>query len=266
MKKHLMHGLVALSVIALAACTDTFGPDGTDSPTDSQLQSLVTLDVAMVAADALIEDVAELWLDIGVGLEGPSAAPAEVVKRQSSHVRTVTITFYDAEGNEQEDYDKITTASVHIVSESSGERSRANSSGTKSWSSTTSKTRDRTITGLEGDETTRTANGTGSSTVSKSRHSDVNGDRSYEMTSTSITTDVVHTVPRKENPYPLSGTITRDVTAVIVNGRNGDETRTRHVVITFDGTQFAHITVNGESFEVDLSARDGRHPVRKRGK
>ena len=123
-----------------------------------------------------------------------------------------------------------------------------------------------TITGLEGDETTRTANGTGSGTVSKSRHSDVNGDRSYEMTSTSITTDVVHTVPRKENPYPLSGTITRDVTVVIVNGRNGDKTRTRHVVITFDGTQFAHLTVNGESFEVDLSARDGRHPVRKRGK
>jgi hypothetical protein len=266
MKNHLMHGLVALSVIALAACSDTFGPDGTDSPTDSRLESLVTLDVAMVAADALIEDVAELWLDIGVGLEGPSAAPAEAVKRQSSHVRTVTITFYDAEGNEQEAYDKVTTASVHKVRESSGERSRANSSGTKSWSSTTSRTRDRTITGLEGDETTRTANGTGSSTVSKSRHSDVNGDRSYEMTSTSITTDVVHTVPRKENPYPLSGTITRDVTVVIVNGRNGDETRTRHVVITFDGTQFAHITVNGESFEVDLSARDGRHPLRKRGK
>ena len=102
--------------------------------------------------------------------------------------------------------------------------------------------------------------------MSKSRHSDVNGDRSYEMTSTSITTDVVHTVPRKDNPYPLSGTVTRDVTVVIVNGRNSDKTRTRHVVITFDGTQFAHITVNGEAFEVDLSARDGRHPVRKRGK
>ena len=263
MKNHQARGLVSLGMIALAACSDTSGPDGTD---DSLLESLVTLDVAMVAADAFIEDVTELWLDFDVGLDGPFAASANRVKSQSSRVRTVTITFYDAEGNEQEAYDKVTTASVHKVSEISGERSRANSSGTQSWSSTTSRTRDRTITGLEGDETTRTANGTGSSTVSKSRHSDVNGDRSYEMTSTSITTNVVHTVPRKENPYPLSGTITRDVTVVIVNGRNGDKTRTRHVVITFDGTQFAHITVNGESFEVDLSARDGRHPVRKRGK
>ena len=59
-----------------------------------------------------------VYVDIPVGLEGPSAAPAEVIKLQSSHVRTVT--FYDAEGNEQEAYDKVTTASVHKVRESSG--------------------------------------------------------------------------------------------------------------------------------------------------
>ncbi len=54
------------------------------------------------------------------------------------------------------------------------------------------------------------------------------------------------------------------MTVVIVNGPNGDETRTRHVVITFNGTQFATMTVDGESFEVDLSTRSGRHPFRKR--
>ena len=66
-------------------------------------------------------------------------------------------------------------------------------------------------------ETTRTVNGTGSSTVSRSHHSDENGDRSYDMTSTTVISDVVHAVPREENPYPLSGTITREMTAVIVN-------------------------------------------------
>ena len=50
-------------------------------------------------------------------------------------------------------------------------------------------------------------------------------------------------------PYPLSGTVTRDVTVVIVNG-----------------TQFATLSVDGESFEVDLSPRDGRHPLRNRGR
>lgn len=262
MKNHLMRGLVSSGVIAVAACSDTSGPAGTEY---SLLESLVTLDVAETSGDAFIADVAELWLDLDVGLGDMFAASAEV-RGQSSRARTVTKTFYDADGNEQDDYDKVTTASVHIVSESSGERSRSNESGTKSWSSTTSRTRDKTITGLEGDETTRTANGVGTKSKSRSHHSDENGDRSYDMTGTTVISDVVHAVPKKENPYPLSGTITRDITAVIVNGRNGNETRTRHVVVTFDGTHLAHFTVNGESFEVDLSTRGKRNPVRKRGK
>ena len=262
MKNHLMRGLVSLGVITLAGCSETSGPAGTDN---SLQESLMTLDIASMSGDAFIEDVAELWLDLDVGLGDMFAASAEVT-RKSSRARTVTKTFYDAEGNEQEDYDKVTTASVHIVSESSGERNRSNESGTKSWSSKTSRTRDRTITGLEGDETTRTANGTGTKSKSRSHHSDENGDRSYDMTGTTVISDVVHAVPKKENPYPLSGTITRDITAVIVNGRNGNETRTRHVVVTFDGTHLAHFTVNGESFEVDLSTRGKRNPVSKRGK
>lgn len=245
MKHRLMHGLVALSMIALAACSDTAGPDGTDS----QFESLLTLDVAMVSADALIEDLAELQLAFGGGLGGAFAAPLDRVR---------TVTYYDADGNEQEAYDEVTTASVHIVSEISGEMAR------ESWSGTISRTRDITVTGLEGDETTRTASGTGSSAVFRSSHSDENGDRSYDMSGTSVITDVVLSVPREENSYPLSGTITRDMTAVIVNGPNGDETRTRHVVITFNGTQFATMTVDGESFEVDLSTRSGRHPFRRR--
>ena len=46
--------------------------------------------------------------------------------------------------------------------------------------------------------------------MSRSHHSDENGDRSYDMTSTTVISDVVHAVPREENPYPLSGTITRE--------------------------------------------------------
>ena len=262
MKHRLMHGLVALSVIALAACSDTAGPDGMDA----QLESLLTLDVAMVAADALIEDVAELRLGFGGGIRPSFGVLSDTIRNRSSRARTVTSVFFDAEGNEQEAYDGVTTASVHRVSEISGEMNRGNSSATISWSGTISRMRDIMITGLEGEETARTANGTGSSAVSRSHHSDQNGDRSYDMTGTSIITDVVHAVPRNENPYPLSGTITRDVIVVIVNGRNGDETRTRHVVITFNGTQFATMTVNGESFEVDLSTRSGRHPFRRRGR
>jgi hypothetical protein len=248
MKNRLACGFLALSVVSLAACSETAGPDGSHS----QVKSLVTLDIAMVSADALIDDLAELQLTFVGGLGGAFAAPPPD--------RTRTVTFYDAAGNEQEAHDGATTASIHIVSEFSGGRGRGN------WSGSVSRERDMTISGLEGDETTRIANGTGNSTVSRSRHNDEDGDRSYDMSGTSLITDVVHGVPRDENRYPLSGTVTRDVTVVVVNGPNGDVTRNKHVVTTFDGTKFATLSVDGESFEVDLSTRDGRHPLRNRGR
>ena len=233
MKPQLIPQLVALPLIALVACSDTTGPE-------SQLESLVTLDMEVVSADAIIADVAE---------QGQVFPPPDGAG---------TVTYYDGLGNVQETFDELTTASIHIVREGSHEGGREN------WSGAVTRSREITITGLEGDETTRTVNGTGSSTVSRSRHSDENGDRSYDVTGTTVISDVVHGVPREDNPYPLSGTITRDMTAVIVNGPNGDETRTRHVIITFNGTQFPTMMVNGELFEVDLSTREGRHPLRRR--
>ena len=260
------HRWAILSLMTLAACNDITDFPGSDV-TESRLESVLNFDVAMVSADALIEDVAELQLDFGNAMGGASTAPGETTS--SAPLRPVReVTYYDADGREQDTYDGLTTASVHIVSEISGERARDN------WSSSVSRTREITITGLEGTEVIRTANGTGSSTRSRSYHSDEHGDRSYEMSGASVITDVVRPVPQDENNpfvprqrnlYPLSGTITRDVTVTVVNGRNGDETRVKHVVITFNGTQFVTMTVDGEPIKVDLAARRGHDPRRSRG-
>jgi len=260
------YGLAVPGVIMLAACSDITGSSGPDG-TGLQLGSLLNLDVAMVSADALIEDVAELQLDFSGAIGGMSAKPVEAMS-STPLKRVREVTYYDTDGNEQDAYDGITTASVHIASEISGERARDN------WSSSVSRMREITVTGLEGNEVIRTANGIGSSTRSRSYHSDADGDRSYEMSGSSVITDVVRAVRKEENNpfaprekilYPLSGTITRDVTVVILNGRNGDETRTKHVIITFNGTQFVTMTVDGEPIEVDLSAPRGLHPLRGRG-
>ncbi len=85
------------------------------------------------------------------------------------------------------------------------------------------------------------------------------------MSMTSVIEDVVHPVPRAEDAWPLSGTVTREVTINIVNGPDGDVTKSRTVVIVFNGTNLPTMTVDGESFEIDLSTRSGRHPFRKRG-
>ena len=50
----------------------------------------------------------------------------------------------------------------------------------------------------------------------------------------------------------------------IVNGPDGDVERTVEIVITFDGDATANGSVNGESFEIDLAAREGRWPLRRR--
>ena len=227
--------------LVLVACSDATEPD--------EFIDQLNFDVAMVAADGLLDDLSTInqWFSFGFGA---SLAP--------QITRSRVVEYFDGAGNLQEAYDELTTASMHIVSEMSGEFTREN------WSATIVRTRDIIVTGLEGEETSRTANGSGTGEVTRSRHLDDGGTRSYDMSGTSTIQDVVHGVPREDNPWPLSGTITREMTVKIVNGPDGDQTVERTAIVTFNGTQFVTMTVNGESFEVDLSARSGKHPFRRK--
>ena len=85
------------------------------------------------------------------------------------------------------------------------------------------------------------------------------------MSGTFTYSDVVVPVPGSETRYPISGTITRSMTGSVVNGPDGDETRTVNITITFDGDETATIVVNGEEREIDLTTREGRSPLRRRG-
>lgn len=269
-------GAGLLAVLALAGCEDLgSGPEAFDD-------SAVTLDVATVAADAVVDDVLGMALGTtGAPLLGVTGGPAAVPGGQGQGpggqgqggqgqgqggkggpghqdmARSHTVTFYDAAGNVMEAYDAELTASINIVTEMSGTRE------TPRWTREISRHSDRTVSGLEGDETQHTWNGTGSMENDRVRFDDVNGNREYHMSSTSTTEDVVVALPRDENPWPLSGTITRIVKVSIVNGPNGDVEEERTVVVTFNGTQFVTMTVDGEAFEIDLADRQGRTPQRK---
>lgn len=230
-------GLVILGVLALAACDD--------SPTDTTaLDESINYDVAMVSADATIEDVQALR----------DAQRGGYLMDGRSGIRSVT--FYDAAGNEQDAYDELTTEKIHMVMEMTRELERPG------WMASVSREREMIVTGLEGDETTRTVNGSGSEAVSRSRHTDDRGLRMYEMLGTRTIEDVVHPVPQMAGSYPVSGTIRRTMSISITTEAGGTETRTREVVITFNGTQYPEMTIDGELFEVDLAARDGDMPFR----
>ncbi len=250
----------SLPILALAATFAAAACD--DAATTPTEDDLLNSDIAEVVADAALEDLAVMTS--ATPSLGPQAAfgpfgQGHGLGDRAALERDRTVTFFDDAGAEQEAFDELLTASVHIVTVVEGAIDR------DFFSASVRRARDMWVTGLSGEETERTWNGTGSSDVARTRVSDEHGTRSYELDADAAIDDVVRAVDREAQPWPLSGTITREVTVIIVNGPNGDETRERRTVITFNGTQFATLTVDGEEFEVDLAARKAERASRKRG-
>ena len=248
-----------VAILAISGCTETTGPEAADEA--------LLLDMALVAADATIEDM-NLWsqpLAFGPlpapGAQGGQFAPGRPGGREGfsgTFSGTRSVTFFDGDGNGQSSYDALTTESIHIEHEIQGDVER------DGWSATIYRERDKWATGLTGEETHRTWNGTGSEEVSRSRHLEDGTERSYESSGTMVYEDVVVPIPGSDPRWPVSGTITRSMTAVR-SGSDGEQTRSVVIVITFDGTSTAMALVNGEVMEIDLSPRDGRNPLRPRG-
>ncbi|MBT8405367.1 MAG: hypothetical protein KJP18_16010 [Gemmatimonadetes bacterium] len=236
-----------VAAVAFAACDD--------AATTPTVDDRVNADIAEMAADAVLEDLSVMRSVVPAG--GPFGVPGAMDRGGLERDRNVR--FYDADGNLQEAFDELTTARIEIETTIEGEIERDR------FSASVSRSRDMEVSGLLGEETERTFDGSGESEVSRTRVTDDAGTRSYEMESEAEIDDVVRAVDRQAQPWPLSGTITRHVEVEIENGPNGDESRERTTVLTFNGTQFATLTVDGEEFEVDLAARAAERASRKKG-
>ncbi|MDH5643179.1 MAG: hypothetical protein OEY63_03175 [Gemmatimonadota bacterium] len=242
------------AVGALIGGLSAVGCDAVLDQTAEDLDLAITESTATVVADAVIRDLGHMYFG-GGGMMGDFESSSAMTTTVST---TRTVTFFDADGLEQGEFDPVTTASIHIhvVSEGSADRN--------GWSGEFSRERDMVVSGLEGTETSRVWNGTGNASVVRSSQSDEFGTRTFDMTMDMTMEDVTRGLPRTEFPWPLSGTITRHVVVQIVNGPNGNETRELTVIVEFNGTQFASMTVNGETFDLDLAARQGERAHRNR--
>lgn len=249
-------------LLLIGACSDIGSPDTQDEA--AQDEAVVTLDVARYAADQTVDDVTLMNTEADRATSLIAAAPAECRRMQhrfrcdsdvwssGDHSLSITreITFYDADGNVQDGYDPDSTEAINFYFLLEGERSNDFMSGS------VSRERDFTVSGLLGTETQRIWNGVGAAEMSRMRASDTHGQRTYDMSSTTTVDSVVISVPR-DDTWPLSGTITREVHVEVVNGLGDTRTRDRTVVITFDGTQFATLTINGETTcQLDLATRE----------
>lgn len=148
--------------------------------------------------------------------------------------------FLDAGGAPQAAYDSLTTASIQFASHLSGTTTAGR------WS-TVDDSRALVESGLSGAEATRTWNGTG-----EAAHQDSlrlrDGSRILVTSAIhTVVTNVVVPVPRRPDAWPLSGTIAAHILAN-GGGRSVDQTST----LTFNGTQYATLTIGGSTFTIDL--------------
>lgn len=236
---------------ATAGCLDT-------SPKTSDL--MLNAVVASVAAEGAAQNVEMMHgpggphgFGFGVGM-GPGFFECNAGARDGMTV-TRTCEYKDIGGNTQTAYDPATTESVKQHIELKGAMDRGFMSGSMERIS------DMTVTGLAGSETKITWNGTGSEKSSRIHHSDAGANMQFDMSGTETITNVVIPVPRTETSWPLSGTITRHMTVMFTGGEKDGTTDKRTVTITFDGTQYAKVTVNGESFQFDLAQRGRPGPM-----
>jgi len=252
-------GALSCAVIFGACSSDTSGPDAATP--------LLNADIAMVAADATAEDVDVMREPVfftampgfapGQGDFRPANCPFDAGSSRLVCPTTangnVTIersyAFWDAANAVQQAYDALTTAKANIQSSIEGSRTQPN------WEATIERDRNMTATGLAGTETQRTWNGTGSSHVTRSKHTDNGPERSYDLECSLTVADVVVPVPNGADAWPLSGTITRQCTVTFVGGPRDGQTLNRTAVVTFNGTQTATLTVGDKTFDLDLKNR-----------
>jgi hypothetical protein len=263
------------SAVVLAAAAALFMA-GCDTAGEPEIPDNLNFDAAVVAADGTLEDL-QMMHGPRLGLPGIVFPPlpnetdcttaegrfhCRGIEREGlTHARTIT--YLDASGaaivddNGNPLYDEARTDGIHYEISVVGDLSR------EWWSANIDRQRDLTVTGLLNDNDDDDSNddgvvtwiGSGTGDVERSRHTDGDELRTYRMVSSSAINDVVVPYPRREDGWPLSGTVERSVTMTRTLPDGETETVERDVTVTFDGSQFVEVTVGDDTFTLDLSER-----------
>lgn len=234
-----------LMVVALAACNDATIPALVD---DQQL----TQDVAATSGDAIATEVGTLLgNEVNAALPGPRPSfslfgdPADLVVNR-------TRTCYDGT-QVQTQCDPITTDSVVLTLTIDGSFTRQHTGprGTETMTRAVHQARRHVISGLDGQETSRTHNGAGAGNDTTQFTATANeGGASHSRTVTESSLDsvqnIVFNLPHATNPWPVSGSIVRRVTGQ-VTATSGDRTETRsfslRVSVTFPADNQGNVTI-----------------------
>ncbi|HET7584117.1 MAG TPA: hypothetical protein VFK13_04375 [Gemmatimonadaceae bacterium] len=267
-RKFLLGTLGAALFLGLAACSDSTAPmnGGADAQADA--------DIAATTADGVTETV-----NLFAGNEGTLDDMTSVSPSISSTTSAVLWRFIDrcdydsslgrfvcptaergpltiersfgladALGQPMDHFDGVETASANFLLTLTGDVRRDD------WSASIDRQQSVTLSGLAGEESAREWNGTGNTTV-HSVHEGDQATRTYDASHSVAIEHVVVNLPRSENPWPASGTITVTVSARQTIEGAADRLRQfqRVVTVTFNGTQFVPLQVGSRQFTLDLA-------------
>ena len=261
-------GTLAGTLLALAACSD-----GTTTGPSTQDAARLNADVAITTGSAIASDLA-VWggneAAVAGGFAGAGAPSAGTCSRDGNVTTctggregtlqvTRTVSFFDAAGVAQTQYNASTTARINFGVQVSG------STSGDQFTSTVQRARTQSVTGLAGAETQRTWNGNGSGTTT-STFTAAAGTRTVSLVESDTTTNVVWVVAPTRSAYPASGRVVRrlNATTTLSGDRTGSFTATRRVQVDFNGTaqvplQVSAVTRRGTTVELtcqlDLSTR-----------
>ena len=271
MKKNtLLRTATALTVAALfTACGDNASAP-TDAGVSASVSAATTLDVATVSGDAAKEDVEMIKVNRGafgitqaIDFERFSrweSCPFDATAKRFVCVDKVrgpftyarSYAYLDQAGVAQTAYSGTSTASANFKWSLNGTITK------ERWSGSMSRNRDITLSGLLGANANVTVNGTGTAERQRTTFlrdsAGPNGlTREYNLESSLAIANVVTPAIRLPDAWPVSGTITRNYKVTRTDATNGITTTTRNSVVTFNGTQFADLVVNGKAFTIDLA-------------
>lgn len=253
-------GLVLGSLLILGACDDG-GATGPESAVSTDLEA----GLVVVAAEDVAGDLA-MMREPGVpGLAFPGPLRFPPVDGSRPECPRVgdgfrcppeghdgltfehEVGFLDQAGNVQEAYDEETTEAVRFVAHVWGEIEGP------MGEASVDRRHELAASGLFGDNATVVWNGTGSSETSRERVFPDGSLGSYESHGSSSVDQVVVPYPTTDESWPLSGTITREISLTTTGLPGGDRSVERTVSVTFNGTRLVTMTVDGEEYTVDLA-------------
>ncbi len=282
----LVSGISAALVIAAIGCSESTAPGGTLT---SSFESEVTADVAPTAGEDIASDVSFFSGADASGSGGafsvmgsatpagdgasaqlntvPGAAAVWISNRctfdagsgrficpplvRGNGTFTINYALFDANGVNQSAYDNVTTASINFVVTDSAATVVTWNGNT--FADTLLRRHDRTVTGLAGNpDTVHTWNGAGTGSIHITRTGQIT--KTYVLAANDTATAVAFRQPRGINPYPLSGMVVKNYTVTRTREASDTTTHTatRRVVVTFNGTADVPMTINGESYSLNL--------------